>query len=235
MNTLIVYAHPEPKSFCGAMRDVAVRTLTENGHHVDMSDLYARQFNPVGGRHDFKQVADGSRFNYAFEQTKAAETGAFASDVATEQKRLFSADLLILQFPLWWFGMPAILKGWVDRVLAAGLTYSFGRFYSRGVFRGRRAMLSMTTGAPPSMYGPDGLDGDIEMLLYPINHGILHFVGYDVLPPTIAYGVEHVPPEVRRQYLEDYRARLLAVDRQQPIAYPPLEAYDDRFQRRKVV
>ena len=58
MNVLIVYAHEEPKSFNGAMRDTAVRVLQELGHTVEVSDLYAMQFNPVGGKHDFRALAD---------------------------------------------------------------------------------------------------------------------------------------------------------------------------------
>jgi NAD(P)H dehydrogenase (quinone) len=56
------------------------------------------------------------------------------------------ADLLILQFPIWWFGMPAILKGWADWVLARGFAYVAGRKYDTGMFRGKTAMVAATTG-----------------------------------------------------------------------------------------
>jgi NAD(P)H dehydrogenase (quinone) len=156
MNVLIVHAHEEPKSFNGAMRETAVRVLQETGHTVTVSDLYAMQFNPVGGKHDFTSLAEPAFFKYGVEQTKATEAKTFASDVVAEQEKLFWADFLIFQFPLWWFGLPAILKGWVDRVFAAGLTYGGGRWYSNGVFGGKRAMLSLTTGGSPSIYSSRG-------------------------------------------------------------------------------
>ena len=74
MNVLIVYAHEEPKSFNGAMRDKAVTVLGQCGHIVEVSDLYAMKFNPVGGRHDFTRLADPDYFkNMESEQTKATE------------------------------------------------------------------------------------------------------------------------------------------------------------------
>ena len=61
MNALVVYAHPEPTSFTGALKDVSVRALRGAGHAVELSDLHAEGFNPVAGRHDFTTVADPQR------------------------------------------------------------------------------------------------------------------------------------------------------------------------------
>jgi NAD(P)H dehydrogenase (quinone) len=232
MNVLIVHAHEEPKSFNGAMRDVAVRVLQESGHTVELSDLYAMKFNPVGGKHDFTKLADPDDFKYGIEQTTATEAKTFASDVVAEQEKLFRADFLIFQFPLWWFGLPAILKGWVDRVFAAGMTYGSGRWYSTGVFRGKRAMLSLTTGGPPSIYSPRGLNGEMDTLLYPIQHGMLYFVGFDVLPPFIAWSVARSSQQQREEYLRAYTARLTDWATTPPIPFPSLEQYDESLQLR---
>jgi NAD(P)H dehydrogenase (quinone) len=230
MQVLLVYAHQEPKSFNAALRDLAVDVLTESGHTVEVSDLCAMKFNPVGGKHDFTRLADPDYFKYGVEQTRATEARTFAADVAAEQEKLFRADFLIFQFPLWWFGLPAILKGWVDRVFAAGLTYGGGRFYSNGVLRGRRAMLSLTTGGPTTMYGPRGLNGDLDTLLYPINHGILYFVGFDVLPPFVAYAATRSTPEQRRDYLREYAQRLRTWQTTTPLVFRPLDDYDETLQ-----
>ncbi len=230
MNVLIVHAHEEPKSFNGAMRDTAMSVLKESGHTVEVSDLYAMNFNPVGGKHDFTALADPDFFKYGVEQTKATEAKTFAADVAAEQEKLFRADFLLFQFPLWWFGLPAILKGWADRVFAAGLTYGGGRWYSNGVFRGKRAMLSLTTGGPPNIYSPRGLNGDMDMLLFPIQHGTLYFVGFDVLPPFVAYAVARSTPEKRQEYLRAYAERLSHWQTATPIPFPPLEAYNESLQ-----
>ena len=232
MNVLIVYAHEEPKSFNGAMRDTAVRVLKEAGHTVEVSDLYSMQFNPVGGKHDFTVLADSDFFKYGVEQTKATEGMTFAADVAAEQDKLLRADLLIFQFPLWWFGLPAILKGWVDRVFAAGLTYGGGRWYSNGVFKGRRAMLSLTTGGGPTIYSPRGLNGEMDALLFPIQHGMLYFLGFDVLPPFVAWSVARRTQSEREEYLRLYAERLRNWHLSETIAFPPLEEYDETFQRK---
>lgn len=68
MNVLMVYAHEEKRSFNGAMRDRAVSVLRESGHIVEVSGLYAMQFNPVGGRNDFTTLADPGFFKYGVEQ-----------------------------------------------------------------------------------------------------------------------------------------------------------------------
>jgi NAD(P)H dehydrogenase (quinone) len=230
MNVLIVHAHEEPKSFNGAMRDTAVTVLRECGHTVDVSDLYAMHFNPVGGKHDFTTLAYPDFFKYGVEQTKATDSKTFAADVVAEQEKLFRADFLIFQFPLWWFGLPAILKGWVDRVFAAGLTYGGGRWYSNGVFKGKRAMLSLTTGGPPTIYSPRGLNGDMDTLLFPIQHGMLYFVGFDVLPPFVAWSVARSTQEQRQEYLRAYAERLKNWQRTTPISFPTLEQYDETLQ-----
>lgn len=232
MQALIVHAHEESKSFNGAMKDTAVSMLQESGHAVEVSDLYVMRFNPVGGRHDFTSLAAPEFFKYGVEQTQATEAGTFAPDVRGEQDKLLRADFLIFQFPLWWFGLPAILKGWVDRVFAAGLIYGGGRWYSNGILKGKRAMLSLTTGGPATIYSPRGLNGDMDSLLFPIQHGMLYFVGFDVLPPFVAYGVSRCTQEQRQDTLRDYAERVKNWQTTTPIPFPTLEQYDETFQLR---
>jgi NAD(P)H dehydrogenase (quinone) len=226
VNVLIVYAHPEPKSFNGAMKDVAVETLGSQGHHVVVSDLYAMRFQAVVGRDDFC----GERANPAFlsipkEQTKAYQDGTLAPDIGLEQKRLKRADLLILQFPIWWFGMPGILKGWADRVLARGFAYMPGRKYDTGLFRGKMAMVAATTGTSADTYAPDGIDGDILTVLWPIHNGLLRYCGFDVLTPFIAYMPGKISVEARSTYLDDYRNRLICLECTPRLFFHPAEDY----------
>jgi NAD(P)H dehydrogenase (quinone) len=161
MKALIVYAHPEPKSFNGAMKDLSVETLRGRGDEVEVTDLYAMRFNAVVAADDFHgERADPEFLSIAAEQTRACERGTLASDIVTEQKKLARAEILILQFPIWWFGMPAILKGWADRVLARGFAYVAGRKYDTGMLRGKTAMIAATTGTSADTYTPDGIDGE---------------------------------------------------------------------------
>lgn len=226
MNILIVYAHPEPTSFNGAMRDLAVEMLTEAGHRVEVSDLYAMNFNAVTGLSDFTgERSDPNRLSIAREQTHAMETGTIAGDIAAEQAKLARADLLILQFPVWWFGMPAILKGWADRVFARGFAYLPGRKYDTGMFAGKLAMVCATTGTSAETYAPDGIDGDILSVLWPIHNGLLRYTGFDVLPPCVAYMPGRLDAAGRAAQLATYRERLLTIDQTPRLYFHPAGDY----------
>ena len=226
MNVLIVYAHPEPKSFNGAMKDLAVATLRGAVHEVVVSDLFAMRFNPVVGPADFLgERADPDFLSVATEQTKASQTGTLAPDVVAEQEKLKRADLLILQFPVWWFAVPAIMKGWTDRVFARGFAYIAGRKYDTGMFRGKTAMVAATTGTSADTYAPDGIDGDILSVLWPVHNGLLRYSGFDVIEPFVAYMPGRVGPDGREVYLQAYRNRLLDLEGVAKLFFHPAEDY----------
>jgi NAD(P)H dehydrogenase (quinone) len=149
----------------------------------------------------------------------AAQNNAFAADVQAELDKLLAADFLLLQFPMWWFSMPAILKGWIDRVFAFGAVYDFGRTWENGVFAGRKAMLSITASAPEVAFKPDGRNGDMERVLWPIHAGILALCGYSVLPPFIAHGIPFVGEDAMTAELERFRQRLQSIDTTEPLFF----------------
>jgi NAD(P)H dehydrogenase (quinone) len=232
LNVLIVYAHPEPSSFNGAMKDTAVETLRRAGHEVRVSDLYGMGFNAVVGPDDFLgERADPDVFSVQKEQTKACEAGTLAPDVAAEMEKLSWADFVIFQFPIWWFGMPAIMKGWADRIFARGFAYLPGRKYDTGMFRGKTAMVAATTGTSADTYAPDGIDGDILTVLWPIHNGLLRYSGFDVLEPFVAYMPGRVGQDGRKAYLETYKKRLLTLDKTPKLFFHPAEDYgpDERL------
>jgi NAD(P)H dehydrogenase (quinone) len=217
MKIFIVYAHPEPQSINGAMFRTALETLTEAGHTVHTSDLYAMQFNPISNRHNFTSVKDPLYFKQQFEEMYAAEVGGFAPLIEEELQKVEACDVMIWQFPLWWFSVPAILKGWADRVFAMGRTYGSGRFYENGVFKNKKALLSVTTGGAEESYLPDGFNGDLPGILRPIQRGILQFTGFSVLRPHVIYGPVRQTPEELRQVLENWKIRLLNIGQEEPI------------------
>lgn len=226
MNVLIVYAHPEPKSFNGAMKSLAVETLTAAGHAVVVSDLYGMGFNPAAGPGDMTgEPADPGFFSLATEQTAAFQNGRTAPDIVAEMEKLKRADFVILQFPVWWFGMPAILKGWADRVFARGFAYLPGRKYDTGMFRGKLAMVAATTGTSADTYAPDGIDGDILTVLWPVHNGLLRYCGFDVLPPFVAYMPGRTGEDGRKACLDAYRKRLGAIDSTPRLFFHPKEDY----------
>lgn len=240
LNALIVFAHPEPTSFNAAMKDAAVTRLTDIGYNVEISDLYAEKFDPVEKAEHYRDRLDDRRFAALAEQRYAGRRGSLAVDVRREIRRLERADLVILQFPLWWHAQPAILKGWFDRVFVNGLLYSSAKRYDRGHFRGERAVLSVTTGAPEPSFGPGGRGGDIELLLWPIQYS-LHYMGFSVLQPSLAFGVSghgyHYDGEVEKharldRYLQDWIARLTGLLTEAPLVFPGWDDWGDEGQMR---
>ena len=230
MRVFIVHAHPEPKSFNGAMTRTAVEALIADGHDVRISDLYAMDFDPVSNRHNFTTIQNPDYYRQQAEEAHAATHDGFALELQEEMDKLFWCEALILQFPLWWFGLPAILKGWVDRVFASGgRIYGGGKWYDRGVFAGKRAMCSVTIGGPESMYSEHGLNGPIASLLFPIHHGILYFTGFTVVEPFLVYAPARITETDRATYLDRYRRRVLSLETAAAIRYPVLADYDERF------
>jgi len=212
MNALIIFAHHEPSSFSAALLEVAVTALRASGHHVDVSDLYQMGFDPVSDRRNFNSVFDPARLSQQAEEVHATRVGGFAADVQAEIAKLLLCDLLVFHFPLWWLGMPAILKGYVDRVFAAGVAYGGGRYFEGGVMRGKRAMCVVTAGGLAQQYDGTGHYAPIETVLYPVHRGVFEFTGFEVVPPFVAYGPNRVGASGRRRMLAELRWRMASME-----------------------
>ncbi len=185
---LIVSAHPEEASFCMSLKKVAKDHFLIKGWEVKESNLYKMNFDPVGNKSDFKSVSNLNFFKYQTEQLNAFQNNLFADQLKEEMEKLEWCDVLIFNFPLWWFGLPAILKGWVDRVFAMGFVYGGGKgTYENGIFKEKTAIITMTTGGPEYSYAHDGKNGNIESILFPIHHGMFYFTGMTVLEPFISW------------------------------------------------
>ncbi|SKD04348.1 NAD(P)H dehydrogenase (quinone) [Burkholderia sp. CF099] len=227
MRVLIVHAHPEPKSFSSALKNTAVKVLHECGHEVQVSDLYAMGFNPVASVDDFKKRANSDYCVYALEQRHGVSTGTISSDISNELNKLIQCDLLILNFPLFWFSTPAILKGWIDRVLVSGTVYGGTRFYDRGGLRGKRAIVSVTLGGQAHMFGSDGVHGPLEGMLRHLLQGTLAYTGLEVLSPFVAWHVPYVTNEERLDFLNAWRERLRSLEKEIPLSFPSLDNFDE--------
>lgn len=230
----IVLAHPEPQSFNGQMKDLACEELRSRGVEVSISDLYEMAFDPVESPKYFSSRQDPKRFRPQAEQRHAFDIGDVSPDVQAEIDKISSCDLLILQYPMWWYGMPAILKGWVDRVFTYGGVYTSRIRYNKGRFRGKRALLSITTGGPGETFQPNGRNADIEMLVWP-SCFTMYYVGFSVLRPFVSFGVEgglrysglEVMVARLNQYQAEYRRRLITIDQDQPMGFNGWEDWDE--------
>jgi len=208
MNALIVYAHPEPSSFCAALLHTAVTTLRAAGHTVAVSDLHAMAFDPVSDRRNFTGVADASRLHQQAEEAHASAVHGYVPALRAEMDKLAACELLVFVFPIWWLGMPAILKGWVDRVFAVGVAYGGGRYFEGGVMRGKRALCIVSTGGLADAYDGTGHYAPMETVLYPIQRGVFEFTGFEALPPFVAHGPNRISASERQRVLDALRSRL---------------------------
>lgn len=235
MRVFVVYAHPNPYSLNAILKNHAVEVLQRAGHEVQVSDLYAMKWKAVADVDDFPERDKSLPLEYMTASGEAYRKGTQAKDIAAEQEKLLWAEAVIFQFPIWWFGFPAILKGWIDRVFAykfaygykdAGNTYRYGE----GALVRKRALLSVTIGGPEVDYGPRGINGPLEHLLFPITHGTLFFTGLDVLPTFAVYSavqLDETDSEAAMRALEGRMVRLFIDD---PIPFRQQNAgdYPDR-------
>jgi len=233
-NILLVYAHPEPRSLNGSLRDFTRAQLTALGHTVQVSDLYAMNWKAAFDGADFPSRDSMARLQVAAESQRAFSDRTQTPDVAAEQEKLRWADAVLFQFPLWWFSMPAILKGWVERVYAYGLAYGVGEHsesrwgdrYGEGSFAGKRAMLIVTAGGWAQHYTERGINGPIDDLLFPIQHGILYYPGFSVLPPFVVYRADSIDADRYARTTADLAERLQRLFADEPIAYRVQNAGD---------
>lgn len=232
MKVLIVHAHPEPQSFTTSMQHCAVRTLEAQGHEVMVSDLYAMNWNPVASAADFGMRRNADYLVYALEQRENVSADAIAPDIAAELEKLLACDLVIFSFPLFWCSVPAIMKGWIDRVMVSGKVYGGVRFYDRGGMRGKRAMLAYTCGGRDFMFGPNGVHGEMDLMLRHMLRGTLGYAGFEVLPSFVGYHVPYIPNEERVAILARYADHLTKLDQLQPLAFPTLDDFDTEMRPR---
>ena len=223
---LIVHAHHEPQSFSSALARRFAEVMEEEGHEVAWSDLYAMGFDPVSSRKNFTTVADAEYFKQQAEETYASQHGGFSPDLDAEMAKVESADLMVFSFPLWWFAMPAILKGWVDRVFAYGRIYGNGQLYENGIGAAKaKALVLMTTGGPAGMYDGWGLNPSMGSLLQPIHHGVFWFNGFLPLDPFISWAPAHVSQEERDSQVDQLAERARGVFEEPVIELPTLEDF----------
>lgn len=195
------------------------------------TDLYAMGWNPVVDRHDFPgrggaRDPDGpERLLVGDAQERAYLDGTLAADIRAEQQKIAWADTLVFHFPLWWLGPPAILKGWFDRVLVQG--FAFGvrdahgrtRRYGDGGLAGKRAMVVTSVGARASSFGPRGIHGYVEDILFPLHHGTFWYTGMDPLPPFVLYGADRADETDGKKWQEELRERLHGIETLRPLPY----------------
>jgi putative NADPH-quinone reductase len=191
MRVLVVYCHPVPESFCAALRDTAIETLRAGGHAVELIDLYAENFDPVMG-------CDERR---AYNERPPADPA-----LARHIEAIGRAEIVLFVYPTWWYGLPAMLKGWLDRVWATDVAFglaSDGRIVPK-MTHIRKLGIVTTCGAPWWLSHLIGHPGRKTIL-----RGIRALCARRCKTLFLAhYRMDMSTTESRRAYLERVRQRL---------------------------
>ncbi len=190
-----IVAHPQPSSFNARLFHDGVEALSRT-HDVEITDLHAQGFDPVLAARDLG-LPLGRAGNVVDLMAETRAEQQVPDDVLEEQRKLASADLVVLQFPLWWYGPPAILKGWFDRVLTNGFAYGtvdpdtgIPLRYGDGPLAGRRALVIVTAGEDDRSVGRRGVSGDLDSLLFPVTHGTLWYTGIEPLDLHVVHDAD---------------------------------------------
>ena len=187
MNVLIIYAHPNPRSFNQAILETVDAALSERGHATRIHDLYQMQF---------RAVLDG-------EDLLRNWRGDLAPDTRREQDAVQWAQGLVLIYPIWWFGPPAILKGWIDRVFTRKFAFDFGPDGMKGLLTHERALILNTLGGDEATYQQEHWH---ELLVRPMAEGVLGACGVRNVVHRAFYQVPSVSHAERQAMLEEVRA-----------------------------
>lgn len=158
MNHLIVYAHPRKESFNHAILETIVQSLRQKGHEIIVRDLYAMEFQPVISSSEI--------------------LGGVGEDIEQEQEYLKWADVITFIYPIWWTGLPAIVKGYIERVFTYGFAYRYVSGEQMGLLKGKKAVIINTQGKSHAQYAASGMD---KALILTSDKGIFEYCGMEVL------------------------------------------------------
>ncbi|QPP08247.1 NAD(P)H-dependent oxidoreductase [Streptomyces bathyalis] len=229
MKVLWIFAHPEQRSLNASLMREGLRELTAYGHETQVSDLYAMRWKAVLDAADVRPAgpgtSDAARLSVGAEQERAYTADEQSEDIRAEQRKIAWADTLVFHFPMWWFGPPAIMKGWFDRVLVQGFAFGLrgpdGRIlrYGEGGLAGKRALVITSVGSREPGFAPRGIHGYVNDVLWPLLHGTFWYTGMAPHRPFVVYGADRLTDEGHREYADALRERLRALPEAEPLAF----------------
>ena len=184
----IVYSHYDEKSFNNAIKNTFIKEAKAEGHKIDLVDLYKEKFDPVF----FGQEPD--------------------AEVLDHRKRIEKSDVIVLIAPIWNFRMPAILEGWIDKVLAPPWAFTFKRLmgnygYPLGNLKNKKAIIFCTYGSPRLAITTFFLNLPIRRL----KRGVFHMCGIYNINYRRYFAVPFVSDKKRDKFLNDVKKTALNV------------------------
>lgn len=161
MKNLIVYAHPNSGSLNHFFKQTVLESLQDSGEEIALRDLNELNFNPV----------------LSLEDMNGQRMGKVADDVKTEQDFITWADRIIFIYPIWWTGMPAIMKGFIDRVFSYGFAYRYDQGVQKGLLTGKKTIIINSHGKSNAEYEAMGMD---KALALTSDTGIFTYSGLEI-------------------------------------------------------
>lgn len=187
MNHLIIFAHPNSqKSFGHAIVERIVKASQQLGVETHLRDLYTMEFNPI----------------ISFEELQSANKGIIPAEIQQEHDFIRQADLITMVYPLWWMGFPAMLKGYLDRVLTHGFAYKTENGESKGLLQGKAMQQFITIGSSVAKYQECGVDKSLNHCLI---NGLFNYCGIENVDYTL-FGDIHIIGDTARQAMLDEAA-----------------------------
>ena len=186
MKHLIIYTHPNPLSFNHAILTTFVEELEEQDQDIRVRNLYALGFDPVIRQGDYEAIA----------------RGVVSEDIRTEQGHILWADIIIFIFPIFWAGLPSLLKGYIERVYSQGFAYEFIDAGMRGLLSGKKVVIISTTGGSLKQYESSGM---LESIKQTIDGGIFRFCSMEVVGHRFLMNVPFATELERMAMLDEVR------------------------------
>ncbi len=196
MNNLIIYAHPNNRSFNNSILEKIIDTGNKLGHESKVRNLYKMNFQPVLSAEDFDSI----------------QAGEVPADIRIEQDWIRWADTITFIYPIWWTSMPAILKGYIDRILLHGFAYAVAGDKIIPLLKGKKVVIYNTLGQTLEEYQNNGM---IQSLNMTTDTGIFDFCGMKVLEHKYFGSVNTADENTLDQYLievETITSTVAAVD-----------------------
>ena len=181
---LIISSLHRGESFLSAGITGLIKKLNEGGAKVDLRDLYTLNFDPVLTINDFT----------------ALKSGNLTEEIKIEQKYISESDFIWVVFPIWWSGMPAILKGYIDRIFLSGFAYKMVNDKPVGLLTGKKVIILNSMGLSREEYQESGMYNAINLT---IDKGIFKFAGMKVIDHLYFTSIMSADQGTRDKYLKE--------------------------------
>lgn len=186
MKHCLVFAHPSINSFNGAILHTYRTVLEEQGHEVKIRNVNKMEWNPILSWKEYEDQFDG----------------LYAEDVLREHALIKKSDALTLIYPVWWAGLPARAKGYLDRVFAYGFGYKLNAEDPIPLLKGKKAATIFTSGSPEKLYRESGMEESLKQM---IKEGLFDFCGFQTVGQLYFGNVILASDEERENMLKKVR------------------------------